>query len=34
MIRVADARLYEGKHSGRDRVVTLAERERLISGIQ
>ena len=34
MIRLADARLYEGKHSGRDRVVTLVEREHLISGIR
>lgn len=31
LIRIADARLYEGKHSGRDRVVTLAEREALTS---
>ena len=34
MIRVADTRLYEGKHSGRDRVVTLAEREHLIGGMR
>lgn len=32
MIRIADARLYEGKHSGRDRVVTLDEREQLVGG--
>jgi diguanylate cyclase (GGDEF)-like protein len=34
MLRVADARLYEGKHSGRDRVVTPGEREQLLAGMR
>jgi diguanylate cyclase (GGDEF)-like protein len=34
LVRVADRRLYEGKKAGRDRVVTLAEREHLIGGLK
>ena len=34
LVRIADRRLYEGKHAGRDRVVTLAEREHLIGGLK
>jgi diguanylate cyclase (GGDEF)-like protein len=34
LIRLADRRLYAGKHAGRDRVVTLAERAHLIGGLR
>jgi diguanylate cyclase (GGDEF)-like protein len=34
LVRLADQRLYAGKHAGRDRVVTLAERAHLIGGFR